>query len=174
MKKLYLALALLTATNCIGQTHRKLSTFLSFQVNKTLYDRTITNNSGGVGFGLQNCLNTKTWIKPTLEINANLFAGTKELYLTADHKPIGAKSGVLGIYMGPLFQPVDRLFIATTFGTSIYNSKFHFGIRPSVGIYPSKSKRWTAKASFTNIFQQDDISNESFGYVSFELALKIF
>ncbi len=174
MKKLYFILTIFIAANCFSQTNRKLSTFLSFQVNKTFYDRAITNNNGGIGFGLQTNLNTKTWVKPTLELNADLFAGTKELYLTANNKPIDAKSGVLGIYIGPLFEPMKRLFIATTFGTSIYNNKAHFGVRPSVVLYPSKRKNWAAKVSFTNIFQRDDINNKSFGYFSFAFALKLF
>lgn len=174
MQQLCFILNLLFATACFGQTERKLSAFLSFQGNKTLNDRTISNNAGGIGAGLQTHLRTKTVIKPTLEINADFFAGTKVLYLTADGKPIEAKSGVLGVYIGPLFQPTNRLFIATTFGRSFYNNYAHFGVRPSIGIYLSKKKTWAAKASFTNIFQRDDISNESFGYASFALALKLF
>lgn len=174
MKDLYFVLTLFIATNCFSQTDRKLSTFLSFQVNKTLYDRTITNNSSGVGFGLQTHINTKTSVKPTMELNADLFAGTKELYLSADGRPIHAKDGVVSIYIGPLFQPAGKLFIATTFGTSLFNGEAHFGIRPSVGLYPSKRKNWTVRASFTNIFQRNSISDESFGYSSFALALKIF
>lgn len=174
MKRGCIVLAIFFVTNCYCQNNRKLSAFLSFQGNKTSYDRTITNNNGGMGFGLQTNLNTKTRVKPTLEINADLFAGTKELYLTADFKPIDAKSGVLGIYTGPLFEPMKRLFIAATFGASIYNNQAHFGVRPSVGLYSSKRKNCAVKISFTNIYQRDDISNESFGYFSFALAVKLF
>lgn len=174
MKKLYFIFTILIATHCFSQTDRKLSAFFSFQVNKTLYDRTITNNSGGIGFGLQTYLNTKTLVKATAEVNADLFAGTKELYMTAGNKPIDAKSGVISIYMGPSFQPTKRLFIATTVGSSFYNGKAHFGVRPSIGIYPSKSNKWAAKVCFTNVFQRDEISTESLGYFSFALAFKLF
>jgi hypothetical protein len=174
VKKLPFVLTLFVATSCFSQADRKVSTLLSFQANKTLYDRTITNNNAGVGFGLQTLVNTKTSIKPLLEINADLFAGTKELYLTNDGKPIEAKSGILGIYVGPMLYATEQLFIATTIGTSLYNSKSHFGVRPSIGFYPSKSKKWTANASFTNIFQRDDFSKEGFGYLSFALAVKLF
>lgn len=174
MKKLYFIFTTLIATHCFSQADRKLSTFLSFQVNKALYDRTITNNSGGIGFGSETYLNTKTLVKATVEVNADLFAGTKELYMTADYKEIVAKSQVTSIYVGPSFQPTKRFFIATTVGSSFYNSKGHFGVRPSIGIYPSKSNKWAAKACFTNVFQRDEISNESFGYFSFALALKLF
>jgi hypothetical protein len=174
MRRIFFFLPLLIATSCFGQTDRKLSTFFSFQVNKTLYDRTKFNNSGGIGLGLHTFLNTKTLIKPTLEINADLFAGTKVLYLTADGKPIYGKHSMLSIHAGPSFSVTDRLFIATTIGSHIYNSDVHFGVRPFVGFYPSKRKLWSAKVSFTNVFQQDHISNESFGYASFGLAAKLF
>ena len=174
MKTLYLFLTLFIAINCFSQTDRKFSTFLSFQVNKTLNDRTITNNTAGFGFGLQTHMNTKTRIKPALEINADLFGGTKVLYLTADDKPIDAKSGVIGIYAGPVFQLTESMFLSATIGTSIFNSKSYFGVRPSIILYPSKRKKWIAKVSYTDIFQRDHISNESFGYLSFALALKLF
>lgn len=139
-----------------------------------MYDRTTTNNSGGFGFGLQTFLNTKTRLRPTLEVNADLFAGTKEGYLTTDGQFIDGKSGVAGIYLGPSFQATEKLFIATTFGSSFYNATANFGVRPSVGFVPFNNKKLLAKASFTNVFQRDEISNESFGYFSFALALKLF
>ena len=174
MKNIFFFFTIFIATNSFSQAERKFSTFLSFQINKTLSDRTITNNSAGFGFGLQTLLNTKTRIKPTLEINADLFAGTKELYQTADGKPIDSKSGTIGVYVGSVFQLTENLFLSATIGTSIFNSKAYFGVRPSIGFYPSKRKKWMAKASFTDIFQRDNISNQSFSYMSFALALKLF
>src|SRR5215203_830822 len=123
MKRLCFILPLLIATNCFSQNAQKLSTFLSSQVTKTLCDRTITNNNSGFGLGLHATWNTGTWVKPIVELNADFFTGTKELYTTLAGKLIEAKSGVLGIYFGPLFQPAERFFIATTVGTSIYNGK---------------------------------------------------
>ncbi len=99
---------------------------------------------------------------------------TKELYLTANGKPINAKSGVVSVYIGPSFYPTKRLFIAAVFGSSFYNASAHLGGRPSIGFYPSKNKKCAVKASFTNVFQKDDISKESFGYYSIALALKLF
>lgn len=173
MKTLYFIVALLIAAITHGQNNRKISTFLSFQGNATLYDRTITNNVSGLGPGLSIIINTKIWIKPTIEINGDLFAGTKEQYLTAANENIDGKSGVASIYIGPYFPLTEKLFLATTSGPSFYNGKTYVGIRPSIGFYPSKKKKWFAKGSFTNIFQHDHISNENFGYVSLALGLKL-
>ena len=173
MKTIFLFVTLLIATHSFSQVDRKVSVFLSFQANKTLYDRTASNNSGGVGFGLQTVLNTKTFVRPTLEINGDIFGGTKELYLTADNIPIYGKSGVLSIHAGPFIQLSDHFFIAATIGSHFYNDNAHFSMRPSIGIYPTKGKRWTLKTSLTNVFQRDDISNENFGHLSFAIALRL-
>ncbi|HEY0039761.1 MAG TPA: hypothetical protein VGB71_03810 [Flavisolibacter sp.] len=173
MKQIFFFVTLFIATNSFSQDGRRVSVFLSFQANTTLYDRTASNNSGGVGLGLQTTLNTKTFVRPTLEINGNIFGGTKELYLTADGKPIYGKSGVLSIHGGPFIQLSDRFFFAATVGSHFYNDDVHFSARPSVGVYPTKGRKWTLKTSFTNVFQRDEISKESFGYLSFAIALKL-
>jgi|APEBP8051073220_1049391.scaffolds.fasta_scaffold02816_5 hypothetical protein len=173
MKHLLLFLTLIISTRSFSQVDRKVSVFLSFQANTTLYDRTASNNSGGVGFGLQTVLNTKTFVRPTIEINGDIFGGTKELYLTADDKPIYGKSGVLSIHGGPFISLSNRVFCAATVGSHFYNDDVHFSVRPSVGVYPTKGRKWTLKTSFTNVFQRDEISNESFGYLSFAIALKL-
>ena len=174
IKQLHFFIALLTATTGFAQTERKISTRLFVQANRTLYDRTSTNNASGIGFSLQTNLNTQFLVKPVVEINADLFAGTKELYVTDDGKPIDAKSGVLGIYGGILLQPSHRLFISTTGGISFFNGKGHLGVRPSLGYHLSANKRFTAKAAFTHIFQSDEISSQPFGYGSLALGVKLF
>lgn len=173
MKQLFLFVTFIIATNSFSQQDKKVSVFLSFQVNTTLYDRTVSNNSGGLGFGLQTVLNTKTFVRPTIELNADVFGGTKELYLTADGKPIYGKSGTSSIHIGAFIPLSNSVFAVATVGSHFYNHDLHFSARHSVGVYPTKSKRWTLRTSFTNVFQRDEISNESFGYLSFAIALKL-
>ena len=141
MKKTFVFLALLTTTQCLSQLDRQLSFFLSAQGNRTTYDRTKSNNSEGIGLGLQTILNTPTFVQPTLEINGDLFGGTKELNLTRDGKPIDSKSEILSIHAGPLFSLSKRIFLAATVGSHLYNSRVHFSARPSIGIYPTKRKK---------------------------------
>lgn len=173
MKQIFLFVTLFIATHSFSQADRKVSIFLSFEANKTLYDRTASNNSGGVGFGLQSVLKTKTFVRPTLEINGDIYGGTKELYITTDGKPMYGKSSVLSIHGGPFIQLTDQFFTAATIGSHFYNDDVHFSVRPSVGVYPTRGKNWTLKTSFTNVFQRDEISNENFGYLSFAIALKL-
>ena len=173
MKQIFFFVTLFISTHSFSQEDKKVSILLSLQANKTFYDRTASNNSSGVGLGLQTLLNTKTIVRPTLEINGDIFGGTKELYLTADEKPIYSKSGVLSIHGGPFIQLSNQFYISATIGSHFYNDDVHFSARPSIGVYPTKGKKWTMKTSFTNVFQRVDISNESFGYLSFAIALKL-
>ena len=108
------------------------------------------------------------------EVTADLFAGTKEMYMTEDGKPINGKSGVLGIYAGGLLRPANRLMVATTAGVSFFNGERHIGLRPSVGYHLSRDGSVSAKASFTHIFQRDEISSEPFAYASIALGIRLF
>jgi hypothetical protein len=174
VKGICLVFSFFIITHGYSQAQRHASFFLSFQGNKTTNDRTLSNNSGGIGFGLQGFLNTKTVFRPTIEINGDLFAGTKELHMTTDGRIIEGKSEVVSLYAGPSFHLAERLLISATAGTSFYNKKTHLGVRPSVGLLLSKNKKWMAKAAYTAIFQRDAISNERFAYASFGIAGKLF
>ena len=173
MEKLFVFITALIATNCFSQTGQKFSTFVSLHVNKTLYDNdNYLHKSAIAGVGFQTLLNTKSRLKATLELTADLF--TVPNYGPADELLNPKKIIIPAIYVGPSFQLTDRIFIATTVGTSIYTEQAHFGIRPSVEFYPSKKKYWAAKASFTNVFQEHTASNtKDFGYMSFGLNFRL-
>lgn len=174
MRTFYFLAALLVAGNSYSQTSRKVSTFLSFQVNGTTQDRTMSNNRSGFGFGLQTFLNTAHFLKPLLEVNGDFFAGTKELLMTTDGRIIESKQATSGIYIGPSFLLTKRVFAAVTTGPNFYNDVIYFGIRPSLGLYLSPRQDWMLKLSHTTVFQHDAISNEPFSYISVALALKLF
>lgn len=165
-------LALLTAAHGFGQTNRRFSTCFSFGVNRTLYDRTKSNNSAGFGLGLQAQMNTESRVSPILKINADLFGGTKEM-LIVNGKPVVPKSSLFSLYTGALFLPMKNVFASMAAGASIYNHQVNWGFNPSVGFYPG-SKRWLASVAFTHIFQSDDISNKPFGFLRLALAVKLF
>lgn len=173
MKHLFFIFVLLISSQAFSQTERKVSVFLSAQGNKTLYDRTKSNNNSGAGIGLQAVLNSKSFVKPTVTVNGDLFGGTKERRLTADGRPIAGKQDMLSIHAGPLMPLTRRFFVAATAGTHFYNGSTHFSIRPSTGVYPAKSKKWMLAASFTHVYQRDHISNEPFGYLSIAAAMKL-
>lgn len=167
------AIFILNASNSLSQTNRTWDIFVSFQGNATAYDRTVNNNYAGLGLGLQTIIGKSPKIRAIVEVNGDLFAGTKMLYVTADEKPIKGKTAVLGFYGGALLQVTPYLFVAGAVGTSIYNSRAHLGLRPSIGLFPFGNRKWLIRTSFTNVLQRDEISNASFGYLSFSVALKL-
>ena len=157
-----------------GQTKHTVSIYIQFQNNLSVYDRTITNNASGIGAGIQIFLNTKTKLKPTLEITGDVFGGTKELYLTGDGKPIYGKDGVYNFFVGASYAFSKNFYTALSVGPSLLDKDPYFTVKPSAGFYFFKNQRCTAKISFINIFQRDEISNQSFGYLSFSAGIKLF
>ncbi len=166
--------SILIIGRCFGQTDRKLSAFVSFQVSATQYDRTITNNAVGFGAGLQLYLRTHSRLRPALDISSDIFGGTKEQLVDADGKPVYAKDGVTNIFAGAYLQATPRLFATLTAGPSFVNDNIYLGIKPTLGYYLVKGRQLAFKISLTNIFQRDDFSNQSFGYWNFALVLKLF
>jgi len=83
-----------------GQKQLTLNLYGSFLFNVTASDRTITNNSSGLGLGLTLLANTKTKLQPLLELKGFLFTGTKDLYVTTGREPIEAKELVSTIFAG--------------------------------------------------------------------------
>ena len=77
MKKyILIAFIFFTLFDAAAQSQRKMSTYLSAQFNKTIYDRTLGNNPWSVGIGLQAFLNNKTKFKPVIELTADASIAT--------------------------------------------------------------------------------------------------
>src|SRR5438874_3098555 len=136
MKILYSILTLLITSTCFSQTERKFSTFVSLYADKTIYDNEFySHKTAYTGAGFQGFMNTKTKIRPTLELTADLFTVPQSGPADEPLKP--KKIIVPALYIGPSFQLSDKLSLATTLGTSIYFKQAHFGLRPSVWFTPS-------------------------------------
>ena len=173
MKILFSILTLLITSACFSQKERKISICASLHADKTIYDNKFYSyKTAYTGLGLQSFMNTKSLIKPTLELTADLFTVPQAGPADEPLKP--KKIIVPGFYIGPSFQITDRLFLSTTLGTSIYSKQAHFGLRPSVWFAPSKRKNWAVKLSFTNVFQEHTVySSKDFGYLSFGLNFQL-
>src|SRR6476620_235018 len=133
MKKTFFALLVLTTTTCFSQTERKLTTFVSLQYNHTLYDQQFFHKAGIAGLGLQLFPNSRNLFRPILEINGDLF---NEHGIGPADEPTEKIKVLPSVYIGPSFHPTERIFLAATAGSTFYD-KAHFGVRPSIGFYPS-------------------------------------
>jgi hypothetical protein len=174
MKFRFFILLMLISAGCFGQKQKKVSAYADFHVNATQYDRTLSNNAGGFGIGLQTFINIKSKFRPGIEFNSDAFGGTKELYLTPDGKPIYAKSVTGNILIGSSYPITKRFYINVAGGPSFFNSQVHFTVKPAIGFYFPASQLLVAKISHTHVFQRDAISNESFGFLNFAIGIKLF
>jgi hypothetical protein len=156
-----------------AQKLRKISTNIDFHINTTLYDRTLSNNGTGFGLALQTIINTKAKFTPTIEIASNVYGGTKQFFMTTDGKPIYGKSSVTTVFAGAMYNASSKFYFGGMIGAGFFNGEKYFAIKPFIG-YQLLNKRIIAKIAWENIFQRDDISNKSFGYLSFGAGIKLF
>jgi hypothetical protein len=169
------SLACFILTLAFGQTERKVSTYLSLQFNKTIYDRTLGNNPWGVGLELQTFINNKTKFKPTIELSGDVYIeDDKLLRLTPDGKAIDDISGIINVFAGSSFHPTKSIYLSFLLGPSFLNDKTLLGIKQSFGFSLTKNKRLTGKISYINIFNREQTSNEDFGSISAAIGLKLF
>lgn len=81
---------------------------------------------------------------------------------------------MVNLFIGSSFQPTQNFFLLFVAGPGFINGQTLFGIKPSIGFYFSKNQRWTGKLSYINIFNQDKVTKEDFGTISFAIGVKLF
>lgn len=165
-------------TQVFSQTKRKVSSYLFANYNNTFYDYTIGNNPRGAGLGLQAYLNNKTTFKPTIEFTADIYLeDNKVLRLNPDGsipKDDNAVHGLVNLFVGSSFHPTQSIYISFLAGPGFISGQTFLGIKPSFGVYFSKTQRWTGKVSYINIFNRTNVVNEDFGSLSLSIGLKLF
>ena len=160
-------------TQAFGQ--KKITTCLSVDYNKTISDVTIGNNPSGIGLGLQTFFNTKTKFKPTIELTADTYLEDDKVFrINADGTPMNDVRGMVNLFAGTSFFPVKNVFLSFVAGPSFISGQTLLGIKPSLGFYFSKTKRWTVKVSYINIFDRDKVTMKDFGSLNFAIGLKLF
>ena len=175
LKFITTALFCLILASTLGQKRNSLSTYLSFQYNKTLHDIVIGNNPWGVGIGLQTYLNVNSKFKPLVDLTGDLYLESDKIgYAYADGTPIKDVGGMVNLFVGSLFLPSKDIYISFVAGPSFINGQALLGVKPSFGFYFSDTKRWTGKVSYINIFNRDKISKNDFGSLSFAISVRLF
>ena len=164
-----------TLTYTFGQAQKKVTTYLSGEYNKTIYDRTLGNNPWGIGLGLQTFFNNKTKFKPTIELTADIYLLDDKVFrMNTDGTQIPDVRGMVNLFAGTSFHPIPTIYLSLLTGPSFVGGQTLLGIKPSVGFYFSKSQKWTGKISYINIFNRDKTTNEDFGSLSLSVGLKLF
>lgn len=162
-------------TYSFGQTQKKVSTYLSIQYNKTMYDVTKGNNPWGVGLGLQTFLNNSTKFKPTIELTGDIYLEDDKVFRTdSTGTQLNDVRGMVNLFVGTSFNPTKNIYLSVVVGPSFISGQTLLGIKPSFGFYFSKSQRWTGKISYINIFNRGKTIKEDFGSLSLAVGLKLF
>lgn len=154
---------------------RKVSTYLQAQFNPTLYDRTLPNNPLGLGFGLQAFLRTSSRFSATVDITADVYGGgDRALRLNPDGTPIESVEGMVNVFAGACYHPSQRVFLSVVTGPSFIGGQTFLGMKPSIGCYFPKNKRWMGKISLVNVFNRDERTKDEFGALSLSLGVRLF
>ena len=162
-------------TYSVGQTQKKISTYLLTQFSTTLYDVTKGNNPWGVGLGLQTFLNNKTKFKPTIELTGDIYLeDDKVLRTNSIGTPLNDVRSMVNLFIGTSFNPTKNIYLSVVVGPSFISGQILLGIKPSLGFYFTKSQRWTGKVSYINIFNRDKTTKEDLGSLSLAVGLKLF
>ena len=165
-------------TQVLGQTKRKVSSYIFANYNNTLSDYTIGNNPWGAGLGIQAFLNNKTKFKPTIELTADTYLeDDKVLRLNPDGstpKDDNAVHGMVNLFVGASFHPTQSIYISFLAGPGFISGQSFLGIKSSFGFYFSKTQRWTGKISSINVFNRTEVANADFGSLSLSIGMKLF
>jgi hypothetical protein len=158
-----------------GQSVRKTSLYLSWEYDKTIYDRTLRNNPGGMGPSFQFLFQAKDRIKPIVDGSVIAFlGGNKVLYLNPDGTAVDDMDIMVNFFGGLSFHAKKNVYLSLTGGPSFSNGRTLAGIKPSFGFYFSPKKKWTGQISYLNIFNRDKYSGKDFGSINFSLGIKLF
>ena len=154
----------------------KVSSYLSLQYNKTLYDVSFGNNPSGIGLGLETFFKTKSKFKPVIDITTHVYLeDDKVLRMDGYGQEILDVEAMINIFAGVSFHPTERAFLSFLAGPSFINGT-SFGIKSSMGFYFDQRQKIMGKISFINIFNRNTETQfrADFGTISFAIGFKLF
>jgi hypothetical protein len=176
MKQIALSLLLCSMlSHLFAQKAKTVSTYLSFSYSKTVYDKTLGNNPGAVGLGLQSNLNMRSIIRPSLELTGDIYLEDDKVLRTNEGKPIEDVGGVVvSVFTGLSVNPSENFYCSFLLGPTFINGRTLLAIKPSIGFNFSKNQRFTGKVSFVNIFNREPMSKDDMGSVNIAFGVKLF
>lgn len=175
MKQLILLLLVCASfLQAAAQKTLPVSLHITARGNSMVYDRLKQFIHGGAGAGIQLYYNAKGKVKPLLEINADLFSVNKILLVFEDGSAASPKNTVTTALAGIAFNPVKNIEAGFIAGPSFIEGNVYAGIKPFAGYYFGNRQMVKAIASLTHVFERDNISQKSSGFISLGIAVKLF
>jgi hypothetical protein len=183
MKYLLAVLLSLMAIVTSAQRAKKLSIYLVGQYNKPFLDWHMKNNPTGIGIGLETFVFRDKKVQPTVDISQNVFLQKAEFSQpsgsTEKADDIKANTSILA---GLSFYPIPRLYFSFAVGPTLVNGSSFFTIKPSMGVYIDKNRKWIAHFSFLGIQNYVPIKpvfdgtpdKEATGYLQLGIGHRLF
>lgn len=160
-----------------GQHELPVSVRLFAGYSRTLYDYTYGNNPWGIGLGFAATGKTNSKIQPLIELTADAYLeDDKVLRSNPDGSLPGTDntvSSTLNVFAGTSIYLSKKAYVSLTAGPSFISGQTLLGVKPSIGYNFSASGCWTAKMSYTNIFNRT-VAKEDFGTLAVSLGIKLF
>ncbi|WP_157274033.1 hypothetical protein [Pedobacter sp. BAL39] len=173
--RLFTFLLLICMVSAYGQSSKKLSLYILSDYNKTLRDRTKSNNAWAIGLGVQSALDIGTRFRPTVEFGSYLYLeDDKVLRLDEDGGHAEAISGHTNLFGGLTYQPVSQVFVSFLAGPAFINDQILMGVKPGMGLFLSRNQRWMAKVAYVHVFDRDKSTKMDFSSLNFAIGLKLF
>ena len=133
---------------------KKLSTYISMQYNKTLYDLTKGNNPWGLGFGVQTVLKSRSVFKPIIDLTGDAYLDDDKVLRTdSSGVPLNDVGGMINFFAGASFAPARICFFRSWPGRALLVG--NYALYKTFGrFYFSGNQKWMGKIAHINIFNR--------------------
>ena len=161
-------------SQAIGQSTKKVSTYLTGQFSFVAYQNYEESNPKGPGLGIHTFINTKSKIKPVVDLSVDLLISGKGPFYLVNEGKEEVEGTLANFFVGASYHPGQTIFFSLAGGPSLFNGRAVAGVKGSFGFYFSSTQRWMGKISAIHLFNQEPLTKEDAGLVSFTLGLRLF
>jgi hypothetical protein len=155
-----------------GQTQFKTALYLNIQGDIPCYNIEYPNNPIGGNIGLTFMLHTRSGFRPKIDLNYHRFIDYHIKYFTQPKGTIIEK-GITCLFIGADFWGRKRLTLSFTSGACLYDLKIYPGIRPGLGVFLDREKKFLTEVSLTNLIAIQTLS-DSFGFLNLGFRIKLY
>ncbi len=155
----------------LGQSNYVISMLFKAKVNRCIYPATEKVYGPGIGLEVNERFNNN--FQSFLTLNLDLFP-QNDVRTIINGKELPNKKSIVSIFIGISYHPIEKIWISFEGGPSFIPSQTYFSIKPAIGYYFDKKKKYGIDLSLTNIFKLDVVNEGSYGYLSLGFNVRIF
>lgn len=169
------AFLLLICLSCLvhGGKNSRTSLYFNIKGDIPVHNIEFSNNPAGGGIGGTFLFDVKSKFKLMFEVDYDRFINMKIKYEAPPSRTI-IESGISTIFAGLLYSPEKRYNLSISAGTCFFNSDICFVLKPDLGLYLGREKKYLTELSLTNIFRKPENYTTNKGTFSFlNLTFKV-